>query len=666
MNMPWHSFNAWATAWIAAGWAHFVQLTVLAAILLVIDLSLGRRLGPAWRCALWSLFFVKLVLPPGLALPTSPFYWGASMVERSDATVTSLATVDPRPAVSANGDWAGEVSARWPVGEEERRSTTDSAPARGLGVAGVGVAAWAAGMLVFATLTGWWHRRLRRLLRCGEPAPASLEAALARACASVGVTGRVRLRLSAVPLAPLVTGLRRPVIHLPRALVDRLSPGQLHTVLVHELYHVKRYDLWMAAGQNLARVVFFHHPVLWWVNARLARLREQATDRAVLSHPEIDRRAYSLALLETAAFVAASSGRSPFALGVIENKSQLHERITMNLQPSRTGRAQLGFSGFVSIVLLGLLLLPMMAAKPGGADPGLAPSAAFNVVDATALAARVDRASQAIYDAFNRRDRDAFLGAFVGDPIIAPDRSGLLSGRGGVADMYLRSPAGMQYAGADWSQRTLYDLGDWIADVGTIGFKFRLNIDAPVMTDPRFVVSLWQKSGVDELKVKLLAWNQLPDASWLDRKSPTKAFACTPAGATRPESSGFAEVLATEERFHQAFEIQDLDTAAGYYAEGATLSPPRTHARYGREAIAEYLHALPPEQRARRIEREVAHVAGDENHVLVVNLFRWTFLISEEEVPVHMVGKGVHLWERGTDGAWRILFDLPNASQSTG
>lgn len=654
--------NGWSGVLVTAGWAHFVQLTILAGVLLLIDLTLGRRLGPAWRFALWLLFFVKLVLPPGLALPTSPLYW-REVSAVSTAGPTSPAGIGPS-AVNEGvaGEWASPPAS---IASIERELSESSASTRvAVSWPAVGMLLWVGGVLAVGTLTLRRHRTMARLLARSRAAGPELEAALTEACRRVGVAGPVGLRLSPRPLAPLVTGLRRPVIHLPEALVARLSSAQLHAVLVHELVHVKRRDLWVAAGQSVARVLCFYHPVLWWVNARLARLREQATDRAVLACREISARTYSLALLETAAFVAASGSRSPFALGVIETKTHLQERITMNLHPPRSGRAQLGLGGLISIVLLGLLLLPMMAA-PAAPRAVEQPSETFTAIDPSPIQADVDQAVADIYDAFNRRDRAAFLRAFVPHPIILPDQAGLLTGRSGVTEMVLRTPMGLQYANAHWGERAFYEIGDWVLEAGTVAFNFRLNVDAPVMTDPRSAFSIWQREPDGRLRVKLLSWNSLGDRSELE--GATRLAGYTAPAPTRPFSSDgdFGAVLAAEETFHHAFEIHELDTAAGFYAEGASLFLPSVGPLHGRQRIADYLNNQPPEQIAKRIEREVIHLEGSDDLVLVVNLFRWSFLPRGAAMPVPVVGKGVHVWERDAAGEWHILFDLPNASQPT-
>ncbi len=649
--------NRAAESIVAAGWLQFIQVAVLAGVLAMVELAFGRRLDYPWRCALWLLFFIKLVLPPQLALPTSPAYWWPNR----DTVTAGETGADPgSPTIApANEPWLTEPSNVVPKPAPNAAAHPNASLSWSLLV----VLVWLVGMMTIAVLTIIRHRRLARTLRRSEPAPASLQLAVVRAAERIGLRARVALRVVDASTGPLVTGCRHPTIHLPRALADRLTVDQLHAVLVHELYHVKRGDLWVAAVQSVARVFFFHHPAVWWVNRHLARLREEATDRAVLAHRDIGRRAYSLALVEAAACIAHIPPPSALALGVIETQSQLQKRIAMNLVQPRSGRVRLGLPGLFSLVVLAFVFVPMMPA--GSAEPAARSPAGFQSVDAAPLLRRIEDATATILDAFNRRDRDAYLAAFTSDPLVLPEGGGLATSLNGIRQMYLQAPTGLVYEPMVWADREVYQLDRWVIDTGLVAFRFRLTPDAPVMRDPRQAFTIWEAGDDGELRVKLLAWNKLADPQALAHETEAKAFVLPDARGPFTRSGNFSDVLAAEDAFHHAFEVRDLKQATAFYDEGARLIPPRNLPLHGRTAIISYLETLAPDQVATKIEREVAYVEGNADHVLVVNLFRWTFAVSDARVPVAVAGKGVHLWQRGADGRWRILFDLPNTSQPT-
>src|ERR1035441_5199582 len=125
-------------------------------------------------------------------------------------------------------------------------------------------------------------------------------------------------------MSPAVCGLFRPVILLPQSLVQKLPPAQLRAVLLHELTHLRRGDVWMNCAQALVQIVYWWHPLLWLANARIRRVREEAVDDAVMLALRDDAEAYAPTLLEVAKF---AFHRPLASLGLVgrseENTSEL-------------------------------------------------------------------------------------------------------------------------------------------------------------------------------------------------------------------------------------------------------------------------------------------------------------------------------------------------------
>jgi uncharacterized protein (TIGR03435 family) len=126
---------------------------------------------------------------------------------------------------------------------------------------------WACGFVVIAVIRMQGWLRIRAVLRSS----AALELSTA-----------IEVRSSPGLLEPGVVGLLRPILLLPAGIVDRLTPRQLEAVLAHELCHVRRRDNLTAALHMIVEAVFWFHPLVWWIGARLMEERERACDEAVL------------------------------------------------------------------------------------------------------------------------------------------------------------------------------------------------------------------------------------------------------------------------------------------------------------------------------------------------------------------------------------------------
>lgn len=77
---------------------------------------------------------------------------------------------------------------------------------------------------------------------------------------------------------PVTYGIWKPVILIPASLFFHLSPAQLEAILAHELAHIKRHDYLVNLFQSILEVIFFFHPVFWWINKTARELRENACD----------------------------------------------------------------------------------------------------------------------------------------------------------------------------------------------------------------------------------------------------------------------------------------------------------------------------------------------------------------------------------------------------
>jgi Flp pilus assembly secretin CpaC len=156
-----------------------------------------------------------------------------------------------------------------------------------------------------------------------------------------------------------VCGLFRPVILLPRALAERLPPKQLRAVLLHELLHLRRGDVWVNCAQALLQIAYWWHPLLWLANARIRRLRQEAVDDAVMLALNKDADAYAPTLLEVAKLALHRPLASLGLVGILESRSSLRQRIErlVDFHPPR--RAGLTLGSGVALFGFAALALPM-------------------------------------------------------------------------------------------------------------------------------------------------------------------------------------------------------------------------------------------------------------------------------------------------------------------
>ena len=156
----------------------------------------------------------------------------------------------------------------------------------------------------------------------------------------------VSVRVSDDITSPMVIGLIRPCVLLPRDLFNDASPDTLAHVLNHELAHVQRGDLWVAWMQALSSAVYWWSPLLRLISARLDINREMACDEraSIQSGSAIG---YANALLASTRSALShshshSQSRRTFAIGIFESRAALTHRmdalLNMNIGKSIHGK----------------------------------------------------------------------------------------------------------------------------------------------------------------------------------------------------------------------------------------------------------------------------------------------------------------------------------------
>ena len=196
---------------------------------------------------------------------------------------------------------------------------------------------------------------------------------------------RTRLRVSDDVLVPSLLGLGRPVVVLPRPLLDALSADELDHVVVHEYAHAQRWDDWALLLQSVVTALVGLHPGVRIVTRALDHERELACDDWVIAQGGCPR-VYALSVTKVAELTLAGTGPA-LAPGMTRSRGEITRRVARLLDPTWSGAirpSRLGLSVAVGalsvvIVLLGGLPPAVTTARPNGLveDSGpLAPEAA--------------------------------------------------------------------------------------------------------------------------------------------------------------------------------------------------------------------------------------------------------------------------------------------------
>lgn len=166
------------------------------------------------------------------------------------------------------------------------------------------------------------------------------------------------------PIAPMLVGLARPVLLLPRHLRD-FAPDQQRLVIEHELTHLARRDpLWMHASFLLQAIQWFN-PMVARLGRQMAWAQELGCDRTVLQgRPSAQRRAYATALVTQMRMQAVPDQGTALAFG-----GRVVDAVAARIGMIRDGvpalpRAvigSLGWAALPAVLAASVLLQPALA-----------------------------------------------------------------------------------------------------------------------------------------------------------------------------------------------------------------------------------------------------------------------------------------------------------------
>lgn len=330
----------WPTVgtWLAN---HLWQSTLFAAAAGLLTLALKKNRAQA-RYWLWLVASLKFLIPFSLLVGLGSYLSPSKALTQNQPGFSIVMQEVGQPFVTAKPPYflpASKPARLWPI---------------------LLLVLWCSGsvgVLLFWSFR-WW--RIIAAVRRALPLESGRELEAQRRLEQLkGFATQIKIATSASALEPGVVGIFHPVLLLPAGIADRLTDAQLEAIIAHELCHVRRRDNLAAALNMLVEAVFWFHPLVWWIGARLVDERERACDEEVVrlgSEPQ----AYAEGILKVCQFYL----ESPLVCVAGVTGSNLKKRIedimrnrmTRNLDLARKLLLiTLGAVAVVAPVVIGLL-----------------------------------------------------------------------------------------------------------------------------------------------------------------------------------------------------------------------------------------------------------------------------------------------------------------------
>lgn len=266
---------------------------------------------------LWFLFLGLLTVP---FLPLRPFRlfslfswlkgFHISVIPESAATATEINTINP----AVRNNWINDFTL------SVNRETSSIA---GLILFGI----WIVGILAMIILAARSLSRLRSLKKSALPLQNKEIQILFRSCLNeMNIRRNIPVYSTVFLKSPIIVGIWKPGIYLPLHLVSDYQTNDMRYMLLHELQHYKHKDAVINHFMNLAGIVYWFNPLVWYALKEMRNDREVACDTAVLQMLDEEHyEDYGNTLINFAEKISLTP--FPFASGLSGNMKQMKRRI---------------------------------------------------------------------------------------------------------------------------------------------------------------------------------------------------------------------------------------------------------------------------------------------------------------------------------------------------
>lgn len=298
---------------------------------------LGKKIPPAWRFGIW--LFVAVPLLFHFSFPAS---WSVFNLLPSGSELLGMAaSIEPEEAKDLA--WKATVMPQL------------SWFSRGILLFSV---TWLIGCGVMLAIFARQIAMCRRWIKQGKPITNQRALLVFEDCCKrMKVKTWLLVAESPAISGPFLVGAIRPTLLLPHGLAETASEDQLRTIFLHELAHLKRWDVWTSWLMSGLLVAHWFNPFLWMAVRRMNADREEACDvmaLETLSHPE--RIAYGHALLDIAEHFMAPR-KTPGMVGLAETLEQMTGRLEM-VEKTGTWKRRWKIVAGILFLLLAVTIVP--------------------------------------------------------------------------------------------------------------------------------------------------------------------------------------------------------------------------------------------------------------------------------------------------------------------
>lgn len=290
-----------------------IYVTITALFIILFKQIFKNRLRAKWHFLIWAVLLIRFIVPVLPASPVSVFNTvkiDENVIEQSSyqsiVTTPDNESVDPddeNQYTVAQG-LQKMIEAEQNIGNHKSETTSGYT----IQIDAIVTYAWLGGTIIllgyFITVLVIYRHRLKKSRReCGDLT------LLDKCKEQLDIKRMVRVYYA--DTTPMLIGLFKPAIYVP----EGLNETELGATLLHELNHLKHFDILWSAIATIVLCLNWFNPIIWISFFMFKRDLEVYCDERTLMHTE-NKQSYAMLLLKT-----ATARKEKFVLGTTSLQS---------------------------------------------------------------------------------------------------------------------------------------------------------------------------------------------------------------------------------------------------------------------------------------------------------------------------------------------------------
>ena len=315
-------------------------------ILLLMKHILKNCLSSRMQYNLWFLLLGLLTVPflPSHFFKFSELFFGFTNLKFLPSAATKNASAPPlHTNIAGAKDWMDDFAL-----------SVNEASSSAIGY--LLFTLWILGIIIMIILAIRSALFLHSLKKSASPLEDQDVQKLYRRCLNdTNITKSIPVYSAAYLKSPVIAGFWKPCIFLPVHLISDKNETDIRYMLLHELQHYKHKDGFINYLINLAGMIYWFNPFVWYALKEMRNDREVACDTSVLKMLEEDAyEDYGNTLINFAEKVSLTP--FPFAAGLGGNMKQMKRRI-INIASYEKPTFIKRVKGMTAFILTAVLLM---------------------------------------------------------------------------------------------------------------------------------------------------------------------------------------------------------------------------------------------------------------------------------------------------------------------